>query len=212
MKPMYGMFVNLAGRPCLVVGGGSVAERKITGLLECGAAVTVIAPTATPGVETMAQRGTIKWEARKYRSGDAERFFLVMAATDSVDVNRQVFAEAEAAGRLVNVANDQDAGNFAVPAMLRRGRLQVAVSTSGASPAAARRIRDELAERLGVEYADFLDRLANVRQVLQETVTDGRRRAEILNALVRSELLQFLREGRHEEADELVANFVGRHT
>src|SRR6478752_5337676 len=99
----YGVFLNLTGRRCLVVGGGPVAERKITGLLDCGADVTVVSPTVTDVIAAHAETGTLKWEARAYREGDAARSFLVIAATDSKELNRRVYEEAEASGRLCNV-------------------------------------------------------------------------------------------------------------
>lgn len=208
-KRLYGIFVDLAGRRCLVVGGGPVAERKITGLLECQAAVTVVAPTVTEGLAELAKSGTISWEARAYQTGDAARSFLTIAATDSQEVNEAIFAEAEAAGRLCNVVNNQRVGNFTVPAVVRRGRLQVAVSTGGASPAVAKRIRRELEAHFGVEYASYLDEMAEIRQLLLGTVKEEKRRTKILQTLAESDLLTLLREGREEEAQRLVADCIG---
>ncbi|KEO81164.1 precorrin-2 dehydrogenase/sirohydrochlorin ferrochelatase family protein [Tumebacillus flagellatus] len=205
----YGVFLNLTGRRCLVVGGGPVAERKITGLLDCAGEVTVVSPAVTDVIAALAESGRLKWEKRAYRTGDAASFFLVMAATDSRELNAEVYAEAERAGRLCNVVNDQSLGNFTVPAVVRRGRLQVAVSTGGASPAVAKRIRRELEEHFGGEYAAFLDQMAEIRHDLLGTVRDEKRRTKILQRLAESELLTLLREGREEEARRLVADCIG---
>jgi precorrin-2 dehydrogenase/sirohydrochlorin ferrochelatase len=208
-QDLYGIFLNLAGRRCLVVGGGPVAERKITGLLACQAEVTVVSPTVTDVIAAHANSGTISWEARAYREGDAARSFLVIAATHSQEVNARVYADAEAEGRLCNVVNDQTLGNFTVPAMVRRGRLQVAVSTGGASPAVAKRIRRELEEHFGEEYAAYLDQMAEIRQLLLGTVRDEWRRTKILQRMAELDLLPLLREGREAEARQLLEDCIG---
>jgi precorrin-2 dehydrogenase / sirohydrochlorin ferrochelatase len=210
--PLYGAFIQLKGRPCVVVGGGPVAERKITGLLECGAHVTVIAPDVTNLIRETAESGTITWERRAYRSGDAAAAFLVIAATGSKDVNRHVEREAETNGRLVNVVNDQDAGNLIVPAMVRRGRLNIAVSTSGASPLIAKRLRQELEMAFGDEYAAYLDLLAAVRQRLLLEVCDEPRRTAIFREIADAPLLSLLRAGRQEAAERVIADIIGGNT
>ncbi|PWK15825.1 precorrin-2 dehydrogenase/sirohydrochlorin ferrochelatase family protein [Tumebacillus permanentifrigoris] len=206
---LYGVFLNLAGRRCLVVGGGPVAARKITGLLACHAEVTVVAPTVTDVIAAHVKSGSIRWEARAYQDGDAARAFLVIAATDSIEINRRVYADAEAAGRLCNVVNDQTLGNCTVPAVVRRGRLQVAVSTGGAAPAVAKRIRRELEVHFGEEYVSYLDRMAEIRQLLLGTVSEEQRRTKILQAIAESDLLDLLRTGREEEAEQLVQDCIG---
>ena len=186
-----------------------MAERKITGLLECGARVTVIAPNVTNLIRETAESGTITWERRGYLRGDAASAFLVIAATGSQDVNRQVEREAEANGRLVNVVNDQDAGNLIVPAMVRRGRLNIAVSTSGASPLIAKRLRQELETAFGDEYAAYLDLLAAVRQRLLLEESDERRRTAIFREIADAPLLSLLRAGKQEEAERMIADIIG---
>jgi precorrin-2 dehydrogenase/sirohydrochlorin ferrochelatase len=209
MSRYYGAFLKLEGRRCLVVGGGPVAERKIAGLLECGADVTVIAPSLTRSLVKLAENGTIRWEARPYRAGDAEPFFLIIAATDSKKINRQVDLEAGKFGRLVNVVNDQEAGNFVVPATVRRGMLTVAISTAGAAPVIAKKFREELEAFFGPEYELFLELMSSVRKRLLAEVPDERRRSDLLRRLANSDLLQLLREGKQEEAEQLIQRITG---
>ncbi|WP_386044084.1 precorrin-2 dehydrogenase/sirohydrochlorin ferrochelatase family protein [Tumebacillus lipolyticus] len=205
---MYGAFLRLKGRSCLVVGGGPVAERKVISLLECGADVTVIAPQGTDFIVKRAEDGTIRWEARPFQSGDATPFSLIIAATDSVEVNRQVYEEGEANGRLVNVVNDQALGNFTVPAVIRRGALSVAISTSGAAPVVAKKLREELESFLGPEIELFLDKVAEVRKRLLAEVPEVERRTLLLRKLVNSELLSMMRQGEHEDAEQLLERIL----
>ncbi|WP_132945644.1 bifunctional precorrin-2 dehydrogenase/sirohydrochlorin ferrochelatase [Tumebacillus sp. BK434] len=206
---LYGAFLQLAGRSCLVVGGGPVAERKITGLLDCQADVTVIAPSLTPPLLKLAEHGTLQWKARPYRAGDAAPFFLIIAATSSRDVNRAVCAEGEQHGRLVNVVNDQSIGNLTVPALLRRGPLTVGISTSGAAPVVAKKLREELEAFFGPEIQQFLHLMADARTRILAEVPDGAERADLLRKLANSELLQLLRAGRTAEAHELLERILG---
>lgn len=209
MSRLYGAFLQVANRPCLVVGGGPVAERKLAGLLECGAEVTVIAPDVTDTIRKEAEHGKIHWEARAYRTGDAASYFLTIAATASQEINARIYADGDAAGRLVNVVNDQELGHFVVPAMVRRGRLAIAVSTSGASPAAASRIKRELEAQFGEEYAVYLDKLAAVRQTLLQTVEDEKQRTAIFQKIAASDLLRLLRDREYEQAELLIADLMG---
>jgi precorrin-2 dehydrogenase/sirohydrochlorin ferrochelatase len=140
----YAAFLNLRGRLCTVVGGGKVAERKIRKLLDCGAYVRVISPNVRPQLQRWAEEGRIEWLCRPYVPGDVADAWLVFAATSDRQVNRLVWAEAEQAGRLVNVIDDPDLCTLTVPASTRRGVLQVAISTSGTNPAVAARLRQVL--------------------------------------------------------------------
>jgi cobalt-precorrin 5A hydrolase/precorrin-3B C17-methyltransferase len=136
---------RLRGAPVVVVGGGAVAERKIRGLLQAGAAVRVISPALAAGLQALADGGVIEWRARAYQPGDLAGARLAFAATDQRAVNAQVAGEADALGLLCNVADDPQAGGFHLPAVHREPGLVVAVSTAGASPARAKRLRDQIA-------------------------------------------------------------------
>jgi precorrin-2 dehydrogenase/sirohydrochlorin ferrochelatase len=157
---LYPIFLDLSGRRCVVVGGGEVANRKARKLLQARARVVVISPELGAELESVA----VEIHRRPYREGDLEGACLAFAATNSREVNAAVAQEAKERGVPVNVADKPSEGDFALPSTLRRGRLQVAVSTGGASPTLARRIRDELEEAFGPEWAGIVERLNAARR------------------------------------------------
>src|SRR4051794_1951996 len=167
MTTYYPVCLDLRDRPCVVIGGGSVAARKVTGLLDCGARVTIVAPALAPALETLAQQGQIKIHRRPYAEGDLAGAALAIAATDARDVNARVAAEARARGVWLNAADDSEHCDFILPAVIRRGDLQIAISTGGRSPALARRVREDLEQRLPAGYADLLPLLADLRAELR---------------------------------------------
>jgi precorrin-2 dehydrogenase/sirohydrochlorin ferrochelatase len=165
----YPICVDMAGRACLVVGGGRVAERKACGLLESGARVTVVSPALTARLESWAREGQISVIRRGYETGDLADQSLVFVATDNGEVNAMVAADARAAGVLINAADDPAHCDFIIPAVLTRGALTVAVSTGGASPALSRAVRDELETHFDREdYASLLEVAAEARARLRE--------------------------------------------
>lgn len=149
----YPICLKIEGRPCLVVGGGKVASRKVEGLLAAGARVTVISPELSDGLARLRDEGAIVWQPRGYQVGDGEGYFLLMAATDDPAVQDLVQADAERLQSLVNVADVPEKCNFILPAVVKRGALSIAISTSGKSPALAKKLRRELTAWLGQEYA-----------------------------------------------------------
>jgi precorrin-2 dehydrogenase/sirohydrochlorin ferrochelatase len=181
------MFVKLQGRICLVVGGGKIAESKIPGLLEAGAIVRVVAPLANPAIARWAGAGEITWEKRAFSKSDLDGAFLVIAATSLHDLNQSVFREAQQRNILCNAVDDPDHCNFYYPAVVRRGALQFAISTAGLSPALAQRIRRELEEQFGPEYAAWLDQLGEARQQLFSEDIDPEQRKQILHELASRE-------------------------
>jgi precorrin-2 dehydrogenase/sirohydrochlorin ferrochelatase len=156
---LYPLFMDVSGSRCAVVGGGGVASRKVRGLLESGASVVVISPEVTPEIEGM----DVTVERRPYRPGDLAGSALAFAATDSREVNAAVALEAKEGGIPVNVADRPAEGDFALPSVLRRGGLQVAVSTGGASPTLARRIRDAMEPSFAAEWAGIVERFRTAR-------------------------------------------------
>ncbi len=165
----YPVCVDMAGRACLVVGGGAVAERKASGLLESGSRVTVVSPALTARLEAWAREGQIRAIRRGYEPGDLADQSLVFVATDDGAVNAAVAADARAAGVLINAADDPAHCDFILPAVLTRGALTVAVSTGGASPALSRAVRDELETHFDREdYASLLEVAADARARLRE--------------------------------------------
>jgi precorrin-2 dehydrogenase/sirohydrochlorin ferrochelatase len=189
------MFVKLSGRLCLVVGAGPVGEAKIEGLLASGAAVRVLAPQATPAVEYWARSGRIVWDARTFEPADLEGTFLVVAATSSVEVNDSVFREAQRRGVLCNVVNDPEHCDFYYPAVVRRGDLQIAISTSARSPALAQRLRRELEEQFGPEYEAWIEHLGQKRKELLSHEMDPEERRRLLHQQAGREAFErFIRE------------------
>src|SRR6266487_4462374 len=151
--PLYMACLRLSGRRCLVVGGGDVGLEKVEGLLACGADPTLVAPDAVPALEELAREGSIRWERRAYEPADLEGAFLAIASTDDTDVNIRVYEDAEARAMLVNVVDVPPLCNFILPAIVRSGPLAIAISTAGASPALAKRMKREIAESYGEPYA-----------------------------------------------------------
>ena len=163
----YPICLDLEARACVVVGGGRVAERKVLGLLSCQAQVSVISPELTEELQLQHASGNIEWIDREYRQGDLAQAFLVIAATDDEETQKQVYVEADTNNLLLNVADVPKRCNFILPASAKQGDLTISVSTAGKSPALARKIRMELEERYGPEYRVLVDILGAIRpQVL----------------------------------------------
>jgi siroheme synthase-like protein len=163
----YPVMLDLTGRPCLVVGGGAVAERKVEGLLAVGARVTVVSPWLSDGLLASATEGRLHWTPRRYRPSDVAGFRLVIVATDEPGITLDVAREARECGAWVNCADDPAHCDFTLPSVLRRGALTVSVSTGGGSPALARLVREELEGLLPPDYADLAAIVAEVRRSLR---------------------------------------------
>ena len=199
MKPPTAYPVNLIvdGRPCLVVGGGAIAARKVAGLRACGASVHVVAPAVSD--EVRRQPG-VTWDERPYRPTDLDGRRLVIAATDDPSVNAAVYADAEAAGVWVNGADDPAHCSFTLPSVLRRGSLMVTVSTGGRSPALAVWLRERLQREIGPEYEVLLDLLAEERDSIRAT---GRSSEDVdWRSALDSDMLSLIRSGDVTHAKE----------
>lgn len=195
MGKYYPMMVDLAGRRCLVVGGGQVAERKVRALVEAGAEVVVVSPALIPGLEDLKREGRIVHRARSYRPGDVAGSLLVFGATDDRETNGRLADEAKAAGVLANLADSPASSTFLVPAALTRGNLVIAISTGGDSPALARKIREDLESVYGEEYAGLLKVMEQVRERAKREVADPERRRALFERAVESDLLERIRAG-----------------
>lgn len=185
---LFPIFLKLTGRPCLVVGAGKLGESKIESLQAANARVTVIAPHASDRIMSMAAAGEILWRQREYATGDVAGQFLVVAATDVPEVNRAVFAEAEAAGILINAVDDPPFCDFYFPSVVRRGDLQIAISTAGASPALAQRLRKEINAILPLDAGDWLAELGNLRREVLQLEPLNEARKELLHQLASREV------------------------
>jgi len=185
--PFYVACLRLDGRRCVVVGGGEVGLEKVEGLLTCGAAVTLVAPRAHAELERLAAEGSIVWEQRAYRPPDLERAFLVIAATADSEVNIGVHADAEQRTMLVNVVDVPPLCNFILPAIVRSGPLAIAISTAGASPALAKRMKREIAEQFGEPYARLAVILNDARGWAKATLPTFQERKAFFESIVTGE-------------------------
>jgi precorrin-2 dehydrogenase/sirohydrochlorin ferrochelatase len=207
-RPYYPAFLDLAGRAALVVGAGRVGEGKVRGLLDGGARVRVVSVEATEQVRRWADEGRIELRLRPYESADLDGRFLVIAATERNDVNERVWSDAEARNMLCNVVDVPRLCNFILPSIMRRGDLAVAVSTAGASPALARKLRLEIEASHGEEYALALELLGSLREGLKERYPDPRDRKVLFERIVYSNLVELVRAGNTDEIEAWVTRCI----
>jgi precorrin-2 dehydrogenase / sirohydrochlorin ferrochelatase len=180
---LFPMFLKLEGRPCLVVGAGKIGESKIRSLLIARAPVHVVAPWVTPAVASWQRAGVLTWEAREFEPKDLDSIFLVIAATSSIDVNDLVYREASRRQILCNVVDDPERCDFYYPAVVRRGALQVAISTEGNSPALAQKLRRDFEAQLPSVYAGWIAQLGQLRKKLFRRALDPAHRRNLLHEL-----------------------------
>jgi siroheme synthase-like protein len=185
--PFYIACLRLSGRRCVVIGGGDVGLEKVEGLLACDASVTLVAPEAHPELVQLALEGSIRWEQREYETGDLDGCLIAIAATNDTDVNIRVFEDAEARSMLVNVVDVPPLCNFILPAIVRTGPLAVAISTAGASPALAKRMKREIAEMFGEPYAALAMVLNEARGWAKATLPTYQDRKEFFESIVNGE-------------------------
>lgn len=183
---LYPVFLKLENRRVLIVGGGSIAEQKIEGVLRSATDVTVIAPEITPRIREWAGQGRLSHVQQEFRAGMAQGYFLVIAATDSPAVNHAVYTEARAAGALCNAVDDTPYCDFYAPALVSRGEFQIAISTGGNSPALAQQVRKNLETQYGLEYESWTAWLGRMRLMLRDALPAGERRKELLHLLALS--------------------------
>ncbi len=183
MKNLYPAMLNLTGRKALVVGGGKVAERKISALVDAEAAVMVIAPEVTEFIRDLHFKKIICWIEGEFSAELAETAFMVIAATNDREVNQQV-AAAAGPDKLTNIADDPEQSTFHVPSVIRRGRLCITVSTGGASPKLARKIRDDIAAGYPEDYKEYMEFLFEKRKEIKQKISSPERKQELLAALL----------------------------
>ncbi len=205
--PFYIACLKLSGRRCLVIGGGAVALEKVEGLLACDGRVELIAPAAVPELEALAREGSIDWQAREYDRVDLEGAFMAIAATDDTEINIRVWEDAEARAMLVNVVDVPPLCNFILPAIVRTGPLAIAISTAGASPALAKRMKREIGDLFGEPYARLAVILNDVRGWAKSTLPTYQDRRLFFESIVngRPDPVELLRAGREDAVRELVA-------
>jgi precorrin-2 dehydrogenase/sirohydrochlorin ferrochelatase len=212
--PFYIACLRLSGRRCLVVGGGEIGLEKVEGLLACDADVTLIAPEAEPALAEHAREGSIGWERRPYAGAeDLEGAFMVIAATNDSEVNIAVFEDAERRAMLVNIVDVPPLCNFILPAIVRTGPLAIAISTAGASPALAKRMKREIEGQFGEPYARLAVLLNEVRGWAKGTLPTYQDRKEFFEGIVGGEPdpVALLRDGDEDAVRELIARAQGAH-
>jgi siroheme synthase-like protein len=211
--PFYIACLKLSNRRCVVVGGGDVGLEKVEGLLACDGDVTLIAPEAVAPLQELAAEGSIHWERREYEPADLERTFMVIASTDDTDVNIRVYEDAERRAMLVNIVDVPPLCNFILPAVVRTGPLAIAISTAGASPALAKRIKAEIAEEYGEPYARLAIMLNDVRGWAKGTLPTYQDRKAFFESIVNGEPdpIELLRQGDETAVLDLIEAARGTH-
>jgi siroheme synthase-like protein len=203
MKPasvsttFFPMMVKLEGRKCLVVGGGKVAEEKITGLIAHGPKITVVSPRAVSGIQQQARNGILTWKKRRFSPMDVDGAFLVVAATNSSRINSTIFRACRENGVLCNAVDDPENCDFFYPAIVRRGSLQIAISTHGLSPALASRLRRELEQQFGPEWAEWLQDVGTQRrEILGKRMPKSQKRKQLVKIAAPAAFREFMSKRR----------------
>lgn len=203
MAPLFPAFLKLQGRTCLLVGAGAIAEQKLGGLLEAGASVVVVAPHASPIIVEHASKGRLQWRQCEFIAAELEGIFLVIAATGNSQVNDDVFREADRRGILCNAVDEPERCHFYYPAVVRRGDLQIAISTNGKSPALAQRLRRELEALFDSTYADWLQWLGQVRDLYFRTHVAREQRVRTLHQIASRPVFERFRNARRQATSEV---------
>src|SRR5262245_11912153 len=201
----YPVFLDLTGRRALIVGGGEIAASRVNGLLEAGARVRVVSPDVAAEIRRLAEGGVITHEPRAFRDADVGGCAIVIAATDDRGVNASVARAARAHGVLVNVVDTPDDCDFYTPAVVRRGSLQIAISTDGKSPVLARHLREALEHQFGPEWERFVELLGEIRARLRHRGDSVEARKAVVAKLIASDLLAALRAGDEERVEAIVS-------
>ena len=205
----YPVNLDIRKRNCLVVGGGAVGTRKVRTLRACRARVTVVSPDATDTLRRLAQKGDIRLMLREYREADLTGMFLVIGATDDELLNRRIHADAEKRGMLCNIADRPAACNFILPAVVHRGDLVIAVSTSGKSPAFAKKLRKQLETEYGEEYATLLTLMGALREKLLKERHEPEAHKPLFERLLSGNILGWIRNGETGRIDRLLYEVLG---
>src|SRR6266567_5126292 len=200
MERLFPLFLKLKGRKCLVVGAGEIAESKIASLLDAEAGVQVVAPRATAKIQGWTRKGQIRWRKREFQDADLANCFLVVAATSSSKLHKRILRLAKRLGVLCNVVDVPELCDFYYPAVVRRGSLQIAVSTGGESPALAQRLRKKLEKQFGPEYAEWVKYLGESRRKLNASSENAMEKKSKLHSMVSESSFRTFQKGRQKKA------------
>jgi precorrin-2 dehydrogenase/sirohydrochlorin ferrochelatase len=208
----YVLCLKLINRPCLVVGGGEVAERKVRTLYSAGARITVIACAVNAGLRQFTEEHAITLIVREVREEDLKEKLLIIAATDDRQTNRKIAEQGRRAGALVNVVDSPEESDFYVPATFTRGDLTIAIATSGKLPALSRRIREQLEEQFGNEYESYLQLLEPAREAIYKCKAyTADENIRLIEKLLDLPLLLLIKEGKQDEARQIIQAFLKTH-
>lgn len=205
----YTVCLDINDKECLVVGGGEVATRKVATLLECGARVTVVAPSVTEKLGLLAEQNKITLRLRPYEHGDLDGMFLVIGATADTETNLAISGEAQRRNMLCNIADVPEACNFILPAIVKQGDLQIAISTSGKSPAFAKHLRKKLESQFGKEYATFLELMGRVRKRLLSESHEPEAHRHLFEQLIASGIPEMISQKNSKGIDKVLVDILG---
>lgn len=204
----YPIYIDIKDKPCIVIGGGNVAERKVISLLDAGAIVSIISPELTPALKKLVNKKSIKYYPEIYKHGDLKGFVLAYSATNNPEANKAVFKEAKREGILLNIVDVPELCNFIVPAVIEQGDLLITVSTSGKSPAMAKHIRQMLEKEFGREYAIFLKIMGKVREKVLTKSKDSVKNKKVFEKIIKSPMLKWIREGKKKEMNKFLKEIL----
>ena len=205
----YPVNLDIQNRKCLVVGGGAVGTRKVMMLLDCGAKVTVVSNEVTQQLFELADNGSIVLKKRPFQISDLNKMFLAIGATDNPELNRQIHTEAERLGILCNIADRPEVCNFILPAIVSRGDLIIAISTSGKSPAFAKKIRKDLEKEFGAEYAEFLKLMGGIRNKLLSQDHEPEAHKPLFEKLIQGDLVKMIKDRDIAAVNSLLFEILG---
>lgn len=208
MPGYYPAYLDIKGKKCLVAGGGEVAERKVGLLIRCGAKVSVVSPDLTSELKKLSSKGEIIYIKGEFKEDYLSDVFLVIVATDKKEINEKIYKETQKRNILVNIVDSPELCNFIVPSIVERGDLIISISTCGKSPALSKKIREELEERYGIEYAEFLNILGNLRKRISLQVTDKDKREYIYKRFVHSDIIDSIRSGDNKSVEQRVEEIM----
>jgi len=209
MQTYFPLVLDMADKACLVVGGGEVATRKAEALMHARARVTVIAPEATAQIADWAAEGLLDWRQELFSAHELKKYTFVIAATNHSDVNMAVWQAVKEVDGWINIVDRPDLCNFIVPSTVQRGKLVIAISTSGASPGLARKIRQRVEQEIGPEYESYVDFLAAIRGQVMKTISDTTQRKKIFRQLLDERFLAAEDEQRYQMAETLIRQVQG---
>jgi len=201
--------LDIRNRKCLVVGGGAVGTRKVMTLLDCGAKVTVVSTDVAEKLQELSDSDIIKLEKRPFQISDLDEMFLVIGATDNQEINKEIHSEAERLGILCNIADRPEDCNFILPAIVNRGDLIIAISTSGKSPAFAKKMRKDLEKEFGTEYAEFLKLMGEIRNKLLSKDHEPEAHKHLFEQLIKRDLVKMIKDRDIAAVNSLLFEILG---